>query len=34
MTGRKWEGSTFGGARGRTDVPKIEKKTSTPTTTP
>ena len=23
VTGRKWEGSTFGGARGRTDVPKI-----------
>ena len=22
-TGRKWEGSAFGGARGRTDVPKI-----------
>ncbi|OYU00024.1 MAG: S-(hydroxymethyl)glutathione dehydrogenase/class III alcohol dehydrogenase [Burkholderiales bacterium PBB1] len=23
VTGRKWEGSAFGGARGRTDVPKI-----------
>ena len=23
VTGRQWEGSTFGGARGRTDVPKI-----------
>ncbi len=23
ITGRKWEGSAFGGARGRTDVPKI-----------
>ena len=23
VTGRKWEGSTFGGARGRTDVAKI-----------
>ena len=23
MTGRKWEGSAFGGARGRTDVPTI-----------
>jgi S-(hydroxymethyl)glutathione dehydrogenase/alcohol dehydrogenase len=23
VTGRKWEGSVFGGARGRTDVPKI-----------
>lgn len=23
MTGRKWEGSAFGGARGRTDVPRI-----------
>ena len=23
MTGRKWKGSAFGGARGRTDVPKI-----------
>jgi S-(hydroxymethyl)glutathione dehydrogenase/alcohol dehydrogenase len=23
VTGRKWEGSGFGGARGRTDVPKI-----------
>ena len=22
-TGRKWKGSAFGGARGRTDVPKI-----------
>jgi S-(hydroxymethyl)glutathione dehydrogenase / alcohol dehydrogenase len=23
VTGRKWEGSAFGGARGRTDVPKL-----------
>ena len=23
VTGRKWEGSAFGGARGRTDVPRI-----------
>ena len=23
VTGRKWKGSAFGGARGRTDVPKI-----------
>jgi S-(hydroxymethyl)glutathione dehydrogenase/alcohol dehydrogenase len=23
VTGRHWEGSAFGGARGRTDVPKI-----------
>jgi S-(hydroxymethyl)glutathione dehydrogenase/alcohol dehydrogenase len=23
VTGRKWEGSAFGGARDRTDVPKI-----------
>ena len=23
VTGRKWEGSAFGGARGRTAVPKI-----------
>ena len=23
VTGRKWEGSAFGGARGRTDVPKV-----------
>ncbi|MDH4289645.1 MAG: zinc-binding dehydrogenase, partial [Aquincola sp.] len=23
VTGRKWEGTAFGGARGRTDVPKI-----------
>ena len=23
MTGRVWRGSAFGGARGRTDVPKI-----------
>jgi S-(hydroxymethyl)glutathione dehydrogenase/alcohol dehydrogenase len=23
ITGRKWEGSAFGGARGRTDVPRI-----------
>jgi S-(hydroxymethyl)glutathione dehydrogenase / alcohol dehydrogenase len=23
VTGRKWEGSAFGGARGRTDMPKI-----------
>ena len=23
VTGRKWEGSAFGGARGRTEVPKI-----------
>jgi len=23
VTGRKWGGSAFGGARGRTDVPKI-----------
>ncbi len=23
VTGRKWEGSAFGGARGRSDVPKI-----------
>ena len=23
MTGRVWKGSAFGGARGRTDVPKI-----------
>ena len=23
MTGRQWKGSAFGGARGRTDVPKI-----------
>ena len=23
MTGRVWQGSAFGGARGRTDVPKI-----------
>ncbi|PFN93772.1 S-(hydroxymethyl)glutathione dehydrogenase, partial [Bacillus sp. AFS076308] len=23
VTGREWKGSAFGGARGRTDVPKI-----------
>ena len=23
MTGRTWKGTAFGGARGRTDVPKI-----------
>ena len=23
VTGRNWEGSAFGGARGRTDVPRI-----------
>jgi S-(hydroxymethyl)glutathione dehydrogenase/alcohol dehydrogenase len=23
VTGRKWQGTAFGGARGRTDVPKI-----------
>ena len=23
VTGRKWEGSAFGGARGRSDVPRI-----------
>jgi S-(hydroxymethyl)glutathione dehydrogenase / alcohol dehydrogenase len=23
VTGRRWQGTAFGGARGRTDVPKI-----------